>query len=212
MYSDPPARTAGYGANFTGSSTNTEFKAHDGSLGSSAGRGVIFFGANGSSDRALGALATSNQIPSFGLVLVNNTSQTFASLDVSFIGEQWRAGDANILDVLSFRYGFGSSLTDATTSFNSLNFVTPNLAGGNIALNGNDPANQTSLHDIITGLNWAPGQSLVLRWDAVDITGQDNGLAIDDLSLVGVPVPGPGALALLSAAGLVGTSRRQRRR
>ena len=76
-----------FGANFFGSSTNTEFKAQDGSLGSGAGRGVISFGANGSSDRALGALPTSNQIPSFGIVLFNASSDTYQALDVSFIGE-----------------------------------------------------------------------------------------------------------------------------
>lgn len=196
-----------YGANFFGSSTNTEFKAHDGSLGSSAGRGVVFFGANGSSDRALGALSTSNQIPSFGLVLFNNSASTYTALDISFIGEQWRAGDANIPDVLSFSYGMGTSLTAATTSFSALNFATPNLLGGNIGVNGNDPLNQTALSNTITGLNWAPGQSLVLRWDLGDLSGQDNGLSIDNLSVTGV-VPGPGAMALMALAAM--RSRRRR--
>ncbi len=35
-----------------GSSTSTEFKSQDGSLGSSSGRGVISFGQNGSTNRA----------------------------------------------------------------------------------------------------------------------------------------------------------------
>ncbi|MFO0828525.1 MAG: SdiA-regulated domain-containing protein [Phycisphaerales bacterium] len=178
-----------YGANFSGSSSNTEFKAHDGSLASSAGRGVIFFGTNGSTERALGALSTSNQIPSIGVVLTNTSSQTFASLEVSFVGEQWRAGDANIADVLSFQYGFGTSLVDATTPEPSLNFATVVLTGGNTALNGNDPANQAIVHGVIAGLDWAPGQSLVLRWNAVDISGQDNGLAIDNVVLTGVLAP-----------------------
>src|SRR5262245_36495521 len=142
-----------YGANNGGSGTGTEFRAQDGSLGSSAGRGVISFGLTGSSDRALGGLATSNQIPSFGVVLVNISGQTFQSLDVSFIGEQWRVGDANIPNILTFKYGFGTSLANATNLFAGLNFNTPNLAGGNAAANGNDLANQASLHDVITNLN-----------------------------------------------------------
>ena len=54
-----------YAANFGGSSTNTEVRAQDGSLAGSAGRGVVSFGTGGSGERALGALATSNQISSF---------------------------------------------------------------------------------------------------------------------------------------------------
>jgi len=197
-----------FGANFLGSSTSTEFKAHDGSLGSSAGRGVVFFGTNGSSDRALGTLATSNQISSFGLVLTNTSSDTYQSLDVSFIGEQWRAGDPNLPNVLNFAYGFGSSLTNATTAFSALNFNTPFLGGTQVAVNGNDPAFQTAVSNTITGLNWAPGQSLVLRWNGVDLSGQDNGLAIDNLVVTGV-IPAPGAIALLGLAGLVGGRRRR---
>jgi len=197
-----------YGANVGGSSSNTEFKAHNGSLAGSAGRGVVFFGADGSNERALGALSTSNQVNAFGVVLVNNTSDTFQSLAVAFRGEQWRAGDANIFNTLSFSYGFGTTLADATTSFSSLDFFTPNLAGGNTNLDGNAPENSTNLSDTITGLNWAPGQSLVLRWDAIDLPGQDNGLAIDNLALTGI-IPAPGVLALFGLAGLAGGRRRR---
>lgn len=197
-----------YGANFTGSSGNTEFKAHNGSLSGATGRGVVFFGADGSTDRALGALPTSNQISSFGVVLTNTSSQTFVALDVSFIGEQWRTGDANIFNVLRFSYGMGTSIEDATTTFTGLDFAAPNLTGGNVALDGNNAANQTAISDVITGLNWAPGQSIVLRWDIQDLTGQDNGLAIDNFYAVGI-VPAPGALALLGVAGLVGVRRRR---
>lgn len=175
------------GANFLGSSSNTEFKAHNGGLGSSDGRGVVFYGTTGSSERALGSLPTSNQIPSFGLVLTNTTSQTFVALDVSFVGEQWRAGGANIPNVLTFRYGMGGALADATTPVSSLNFAAPVLSGGEIALDGNSPANRTALSGVISGLQWAPGQSLVLRWDQADLQGQDNGLGIDDLEIIGIP-------------------------
>ena len=178
-----------FGGNFGGSSTNTEFKAHDGSLASSAGRGIISFGTTASAERALGALSTSNQIPSFGVVLTNDTSRTLVALDVSYVGEQWRAGDANMLDVLSFKYGYGASIVDAGTSLPALNFLSPVLSGGNIALNGNSAANQTVIEGTITGLDLAPGESIVLRWDATDLSGQDNGLAIDDLSIVGQPKP-----------------------
>ncbi len=176
-----------FGANFLGSSGNTEFRAHNGSLAGSMGRGVVFFGDNASGERALGALPTSNQISSFGLVLTNTTTQTFSAVNISFDGEQWRAGGANILNSLNFTYGFGSSLVDATVDAAQLNFVAPVLSGGEFALNGNLPANQTAVSGTLNGLAWAPGQSLVLRWNAIDLSGQDNGLAIDDLVVLGIP-------------------------
>lgn len=195
------------GANFLGTSTNTEVRAQDGSLAGSTGRGLVSFGTTGTGERALGTLATSNQVSSFGVVFTNTSSITYTSLQVSYTGEQWRAGEANIPNTLSFAYGFGSSLTDATTAFNPLTFNTPVLTGGEIALNGNLPANQAAIADTITGLNWAPGQSIVLRWNGSDLTGQDNGLAIDNLSVVGVPAPA--SLALVALGSLVGNRRRR---
>ncbi|MDZ4828598.1 MAG: SdiA-regulated domain-containing protein [Phycisphaerae bacterium] len=176
-----------YGANFLGSSANTEFKAHNGSLAGSAGRGVISFGANSSSDRALGALPTSNQISSIGLVLTNNTLETFVSLDIAYTGEQWRAGEANLPNVLTFAYGFGTSLEAATTTIAGLSFTAPNLTGGEVAIDGNAPENQTAFTDVLRGLSWRPGQSIVLRWNATELSGQDNGLGIDDLVLSATP-------------------------
>ncbi len=175
------------GANFLGTSSNTEFRAQDGSLAGSAGRGVVFFGTDGSSERALGALPTSNQISSFGVVLVNMTASTFAEVEISFVGEQWRAGTADVPNVLQFHYGFGDSIESATNGFPSLDFATPFLGGGEVALDGNDPANQTSISATLRGISWGPGDSLVLRWDMTEFSGQDNGLAIDDVSVVAVP-------------------------
>jgi len=175
------------GANFAGSSTSTEFKAHDGSLASSAGRGVVFFGSTGSSERALGALPTSNQISSFGVVLQNGTSRPFAEVRISYVGEQWRAGSPGILNVLEFSLGIGTTLESATTAVNALDFPAPFLGGGEVPLNGNDPTNQRALAASIRDLAWRPGESLVLRWDMTEFSGQDNALAIDDLEVIGVP-------------------------
>jgi hypothetical protein len=46
---------------------------------------------------ALGALSTSNQIGKFGLVLVNNSTDTYDSFSLSYTGEQWRRGRAVLL-------------------------------------------------------------------------------------------------------------------
>ncbi len=215
----PHALTAGFtaatgvtgwqGANFSGSSTTTEFRAQNGSGAGGSGRGVISFGSTGSSDRALGTLATSNQINSFGLVLTNNTGAPITFFTVSYVGEQWRRGSVPGPNKLAFLYRLGSGLASTgLTAFPALDFVAPNTQGAptEVAIDGNAAANRTAITGTITGINWAPGTNLVLQWNGQDQTGQDDGLAIDDFSFV---VPTPGAAALLGLGALVAGRRRR---
>jgi hypothetical protein len=204
-----------------GSSTDTEFRAQDGSLAGSGGRGAISFGTTGSTERALGALPTSNNVNSFGLHLINNTSDTFASIDISFVGEQWRFGDRTVPNTLAFSYGV-NQLVDTIqsgtglTSVSQLDFSSPifNDPTTDTALDGNLPANQTAKSHTIGGLNWQPGQSLILRWVIDQESGQDAGLAIDNLSLTAnaAPIPEPSGLVIagLGLMGLLGFRRRRR--
>jgi len=41
----------------------------------------------------------------------------------------------------------------------------------------------------ITDINWLPGTDLWLRWDDVNNSGNDHGLAIDDLAFLAIPEP-----------------------
>jgi hypothetical protein len=181
-----------------GSSANTEFRAQDGSLGSSSGRGVMSFGINGSTNRALGALATSNQVNTFGMLLINNTaSTTFTSLTLSYTGEVWRIGDASPPDTLTFAYGvptdtndinsliLGSDTNldfhgDSTSNYATIKPTVP--AAGGVMVDGTNSINQSSVSDTITGISWAPGQVFAIRWLGQNNTGQDDGLGIDNLS------------------------------
>ena len=99
-------------ANPDGSSGRPEYRAHAGELAGGNGRGVISFGPDNSSDRALGVLATSNQISRFGVALVNNTGATLNQITLDFTGEQWRRG--GILgpnyNTLTYAYAIGSGL------------------------------------------------------------------------------------------------------
>ena len=192
-------------ANPSGSSSNTEFRSHNGSLSGSAGRGVISFGDNGSSERALGALATSNQISSFGLVLTNDTGLTLDSFTLSYTGEQWRRGNVANPNTLFFSYAVGgTSIGSGTfTGIAALNFVAPNtqVSPTDVALDGNNAANQTFLSGgVATGLGWAPGDTLVLRWLAQDLSGQDDGLGIDNLTFSAAAIPEASTLCLVGAS------------
>ena len=55
----------------------------------------------------------------------------------------------------------------------------------------------------ITGINWAPGDTLFIRWNDTDDTGTDAGIAIDNLSMIAtVPEPSGGLLIGLGFAAL----------
>ena len=101
------------------------------------------------------------------------------------------------------------TLLDVTSVNNNAN-----TGETNIALDGNVPANRVSIGNSIAGLNWTPGSTLALRWTIADITGQDNGLAIDEFSLTGsagaLPEPAVGSLAPAAVALLCGRRRRTR--
>jgi hypothetical protein len=175
-------------ANPDGSSADTELRVHDGSLSGSMGRGVISFGTDGQTDRALGTLPTSNQIGRFGLLLKNTTSGTLSQLTVAYTGEQWRRGDVTTPDSLTFEYGVADSLdAGGLTADTDLTFTAPVTAGTNVAVDGNAAASHVSVSKTITGVAWTAGSVLVLRWTATSGTGKDDGLAIDDVSFSAHP-------------------------
>jgi len=205
-------------SNHLGSSGDTEYRAHNGSASGSAGRGVISFGTTSTTDRALGTLATSNQISRFGLAFLNNSNTTFTNFSVNFTVEQWRQGGTGVVNTNLYDYAVTSSagddINDDVLFTNYGSYGTPNpfdTVGefGEINLNGNLAENQIGVTDGVGGISWAPGQWLLLRWNGQDVTGQDNGLSIDDLSF-SAGVPEPSSLAL-AALGLLATGWVRRR-
>lgn len=196
------------------SGTNTEYRAQDGSGSGATGRGLNSFGTTASAERALGGLSTSAQIPFFGLVLQNNTANVLTAFTLSYTGEQWRRGNVASPNTLAFAYGEAANIGGALTNHAPLTFTAPNTQASptEVALDGNAKVNRTAISGTINGLNWAPGETLVLRWSAQDQSGQDDALAIDDLTFSAhvVPEPSTAALALLGVAGLLCAARRRR--
>lgn len=202
--------------NLGGSSSNTEFRSHDGSLGGSSGRGVLSHGTDGATDRALGIQVTSNQIPSYGLVLTNDLAYALTSFTLSYMGEQWRRGDdESAANTLSFSYRVGATAINSAGAFTNvpaLAFVAPtNVGPTEVGLNGNLPANQSALSATISGINWAPGTTLAIRWSMNELPGQDDGLAIDSVSFSAVPEPSSLVLAIVGLVGSAGVVYRRRR-
>src|SRR5262245_26265777 len=167
-----------------GTNANTTYTAGTGS--SNAGD-TYSFGASGSTERAFGSLLSGSLIPTNGVSFTNDTGSTISSLDVAYTGEQWRLGQSGRgADRLDFEYNLNAtSLTQASgwVDVDSLDFSSPVTVGTVGALDGNAAGNRTPLAATISGLSIVPGQTFWLRWADFNVTGSDDGLAIDDFSL-----------------------------
>lgn len=179
------------------------------STGSSTTGGLYSFGT-AAADRALGSIgsnATGELF--FGVRFVNNTGATITSLDISYVGEQWRNGGNTTSHTLDFQYqivnaGGLSSITGGTwTDFNALDFTGPIASATAAALDGNAAANRTSKAATLP-ITVGAGQEFWLRWRDANDSGNDHGLAIDDLAVTanGPPVTNPSGVGTATPATL----------
>jgi hypothetical protein len=200
---------AGWQIYETGGTSYAAFSVNDGTSSTSFS---FSYGTVNSTDRALGVLAGGARRMAVGAVFQNTSGSAISDLTVSFTGEQWRLGrTTGTADTFFFEYkvGTGTDISGTFTSHAALNFVTPTTTGTVGALNGNDAANRLSLTDTLTGLSWNPNEYLVLRWRDVDDASADHGMAIDDLTVAGIPEPS--TVALLALGGLATVFARTRR-
>jgi uncharacterized protein len=177
----------GWYLNETGSSGSNNGQYNTGT-GSGTGGDVYSFGAVASTERAFGTLFSGTLTPVIGAQFTNNTGSSVTSLDVSYIGEMWRAGvtNRNAADRLDFQLSTNAtSLTTGTwVDYDSLDYNSSNINATAGALNGNAPGNQTLVSSSITGLSIPNGASFWIRWNEFDISpGADDGLAVDSFSL-----------------------------
>ncbi len=165
-------------AKYDGTGTVALFRVEAGTGTSGA---IYSYGTGSSSDRALGSLASGSTISRFGLTLVNSTGLPITQFTLNYTGEEWRGGTGT--NSLAFEYALGATDINTGTfvAASALNFAAPTTATG--ALVGNSAPNRTAVGATVTGLNWAPGQTLTLRWTDANDAGNDDGLAIDDLTL-----------------------------
>ncbi|MFC3159286.1 T9SS type A sorting domain-containing protein [Chryseobacterium arachidis] len=175
---------AGWSILETGSNANTTYTASTGSVNPGD---TYSYGATGNTDRALGAIASSNLTSRWGAQFKNDTNVTITQLLVSYTGEEWRLGEAGrgtddqIVVEISTN---ATSLNNGTwTAVPSLTYSTTDVTGAVGLRDGNSASYRTALSSTITGLNIAAGQNFWIRFVDVNITGTDDGLAIDDFSL-----------------------------
>jgi predicted extracellular nuclease len=172
----------------TRSGTGTSIIAND---GSSNGGNLYSYGAT-STDRALGSVG-SNGAGNFlwGARFFNDTGSTISTLYINYAGEQWR-NSAAAAQTVDFQYQLGATSlnTGSWTDFNPLDFTSPVISGTAGPLNGNLSTNRTILSGSLSGLSLAAGQEIWLRWSDSNHTGNDHGLAIDDVQVSINPLPG----------------------
>ncbi len=171
--------------------------------GSSTAGDTYSFGTTGSGERALGQLRSGNLASILGAAFTNDTGGTIVSLDITYAGEQWRYGGptnrVGIADRLDFQYsttatGISNASFTNPVDVDALDFTSPIFTGSAGALDGNAAANRTLRSATISGLSIPNGATFWIRWNDVDISGSEDGLAIDDFFLtphVGEPTTNP---------------------
>ena len=157
--------------------------------------GIYSYGNSADTNRALGSQGSGTpQDQSFCVVLKNDSSTTYNAVDISFIAEQWRNGGNATVQTVLFDYGIVDGTLDINTitpgnyvtgftNFPALDLVSIVNTATAAALDGTLAANQTPKSTSITGVQWAPGQFLVVRWYDNNDTGTDHGMGIDNLSI-----------------------------
>ncbi len=169
------------------------YRAGAGTIATAA---LYSFGTNGinpASDRALGSLAsgTSGTL-AYGVRFANDTGADITSITITCTGEQWRKGENTAAQTLAFSYRVSATPitspdpanTGSWTPFAALDFHTPTVGAGSTGLDGNAAANRQVFSGLLlTGVALPPGSELFLRWRDIDDSGNDHGVAIDDLTV-----------------------------
>lgn len=204
--------------NTSTTTTFTSYRSNNGVGG--YGSRLQSFGGVTSSDRALGSQNRNDGFQNiyFGLLLTNDTGGTITGFNLQYAGEQWRRIGNHAADVMTFDYQIfdaGTVTLDEASGWTSvpeLAFTSPSTGttSGNVAGNG---AGRVEFDEDISGIDWAPGQQIWLRWtdsspgDTVANGLRQHGMAIDDVSFTAVPEP---SAALLGVFGSLVLLRRRR--
>jgi uncharacterized repeat protein (TIGR01451 family) len=164
--------------------------------GASNSGDTFSYGSAGSTDRAFGGLQSGTLIPVVGACFTNNTGGVLSSLDIAYTGEQWRIGNTTAArdDRMDFQINTnpGSISLTATGTWadvNTLDFTNPVKTNASaVALDGNSAANRAAVSATVNGLSIANGGNFCIRWNDLNASGSDDGLAIDNFSIsVGAP-------------------------
>ena len=153
--------------------------------GSATAAGFYSVGAAANSERALGTLISNANAPMYiGVKCVNNTGSTITAVQISYKMEQWRRGNNTAAhpDTLIAEYNVGSDSihTGTWTVGLGLSAVSINSTATVGSLDGNTISQTVST--TLSSLNIPNGATFWLRFNDYNIFGNDDILAVDDLS------------------------------
>jgi predicted extracellular nuclease len=171
--------------------------------GSANGGSFYSYGSTGSSDRAIGGLGSngnyfgspsSNNLAGWiALTLTNDSGSTINALDLSFNGEQWRNGGNASAQSMVLEYGFGSTFAAVSNWMapgGNFNWTSPVASSTSAAVDGNGAGRVSNRGGSLQNLGWLASSTLWFRWIENNDTGNDHGLAIDDVSItLGASLP-----------------------
>jgi T5SS/PEP-CTERM-associated repeat protein len=193
LWRDDATLLGWYAARSVAPNPITNYLASDGSGNSG---GLYSFGSTGSSDRALGSIASDSVgTIAYGLCFSNDTANSVSNFTITYTGEQWRdGGDFAVTNTLTVWYRVSPSvvtnpepgLVTNWTQVTNLSFVSPTVLGtvSGGALDGNQATNQHAFSAVfISGLAVPPGQHVFFRWRDLNDSGGDQGMALDDLTI-----------------------------
>ena len=166
-----------------GTNADTSYTASSGSntLGDTYSYGEA------TTERALGTLLDAANFPMIGARFRNDTGAPISWVSIRYTGEQWRRGNpAAFQDQLDFQYSTSAtSLTTGTwTDVDSLDLRSPVTMGPAGPQNGNSLLCCRRQPDSRFDATIPAGGEFWIRWADFDQAGADDGLAIDDFSLV----------------------------
>ncbi|HEX8520800.1 MAG TPA: PEP-CTERM sorting domain-containing protein [Tepidisphaeraceae bacterium] len=179
------------------------------------------YGTSTSTDRALGSLVSGTTVTTtpgqqyIAMRLTNSVGYTLDSFTLSYDGEQWRDGGnatpaAKTVTVewstTASAINDSAAYTAAGSAFDFTSTVNGTAASSGF---GNTTGKVSVTGGTISGINWLPGTDLWIRWKDPRLSGNNAGMAIDNVSLSAVPEPA--SLGLIAAAAtLLGRRRRSR--
>ena len=171
----------------------TTYRADTGTANTGAIYSYGVAGVNPITDRALGSIASGTPGNlAYGVRFQNDTTLAITNITISYTGEQWRNGGNTAVQTLAFSYFIDSipilssdaAGANAWVSFSALSFNSPTVGATAAALDGNAPANrQVFSPTLLTTVVVFPGQEIFFRWFDPNDTGNDHGMAVDDLTI-----------------------------
>lgn len=185
----------GWYAAKTNTGTPSSFSNYVAGTGSGTAGALYSFGASGSSERALGSLASGNTNIgdiAYGVRFANDTGSDISSITITCTGEQWRNNGNTSVQVLAFSYRVSdTAITNpdpanagSWTPFSALDFNTPTTGTAASPIDGNAAANRRVFAGVpLAGVAVPAGSEIFLRWRDINNTGNDHAVAIDDLTV-----------------------------